>query len=171
VVLTPAAYQAHSNTAFDPPVHPGTTPIHADGNAFNPDTGQLADYLELSKCSEGQFWIDSCKDEFGRLCRGHGTEMKSGTETMFFIPVSAIPKGRKATYLRIVSAFRPEKPNPRRVRFTVGGDRIDYTGDVSTKTADLPTVKTLLNSVISTPGARFMTGDLKDFYLNTPMET
>jgi hypothetical protein len=70
-----------------------------------------------------------------------------------------------------VSAFRPEKPNPRRVRFTVGGDRIDYTGDVSTKTADLPTVKTLLNSVISTPGARFMTGDLKDFYLNTPMET
>jgi hypothetical protein len=90
---------------------------------------------------------------------------------MFFIPVSAIPKGRKATYLRIVAAFRPEKPNPRRVRFTVGGDRIDYTGDVSTKTADLPTVKTLLNSVISTPGARFMTGDLKDFYLNTPMKT
>lgn len=29
VVLTPAAYQAHSNTAFDPPEHPGTTPIHA----------------------------------------------------------------------------------------------------------------------------------------------
>jgi hypothetical protein len=89
---------------------------------------------------------------------------------MFFIPITAIPKGRKATYLRIVAAFRPEKTNPRRVRFTVGGDRVDYTGDVSTKTADLPTVKCLLNSVISTPAARFMTGDLKDFYLNTPME-
>jgi hypothetical protein len=35
------------------------------GNAFNPDTGQLADYIELSKCSEGALWIESCKDEFG----------------------------------------------------------------------------------------------------------
>jgi hypothetical protein len=149
---------------------PFTEHFALHGNAFNPDTGQLADYLELSRCSEGSLWIDSCKDEFGRLCRGHGNDMKSGTETMFFIPVTAIPKGRKATYLRIVAAFRPEKTNPRRVRFTVGGDRVDYTGDVSTKTADLPTVKCLLNSVISTPAVRFMTGDLKDFYLNTPME-
>jgi hypothetical protein len=30
--------------------------------------------------------------------------------------------------------------------------------------------KILLNSVLSTPGAKYMTGDLKDFYLNTPME-
>jgi hypothetical protein len=95
--------------------------------------------------------------------------MPSGTETMFFIPISTIPKGQKPTYLRVVAAFRPEKSNPRRVRFTVG-DCIDYLGDVSTKTANLPTVKTLLNRVISTPKACFMTGDLKDFYLNTPMD-
>ncbi|MCK7513578.1 MAG: hypothetical protein MZV70_62525 [Desulfobacterales bacterium] len=140
------------------------------GNAVNPDTGRIADYLELSTCSEGALWIESCKDEFGRLCQGHGSNMKSGTETMFFLPYTAIPKHKKPTYLRIVAAFRPEKENPRRVRFTVGGDRIDYAGDVSTKTADLPTVKLLLNSIISTPDARFMTGDLKDFYLNTPMD-
>ena len=139
------------------------------GNAFNPDTGQLAEYTELTKCSEGELWIQACRDEFGRLCHGHGTNMPTGTNTMFFIPVNAIPKDKKPTYLKIVAAFRPEKANPRRVRFTVGGDRITYDGDVSTKTADLSTVKTLLNSVISTPGARFMTGDLKDFYLNTPM--
>jgi hypothetical protein len=30
-------------------------------------------------------------------------------------------------------------------------------------------VKLLLNSVISTKNARFMTIDIKDFYLNTPM--
>jgi hypothetical protein len=139
------------------------------GNAFNPDTGKIADYLELSKCSEGELWIESCKDEFGRLCQGHGTAMPSGTDTMFFIPVSAIPRGKKATYLRIVAALRPEKANPRRVRFTVGGDRITYDGNVSTKTADLSTVKIVLNSVVSTPHARFMTADLKDFYLETPM--
>jgi len=152
-----------------------STPLFEDhyalhGNAFNPDTGLIADYLELSRCSEGALWIESCKDEFGRLCQGHGTAMPTGTNTMFFIPVQDIPKGKKATYLRIVAAFRPEKANPRRVRFTVGGDRISYDGIVSTKTADLTTVKTLLNSVISTPNARFMTADLKDFYLETPME-
>jgi hypothetical protein len=47
---------------------------------------------------------------------------------------------------------------------------IDYPGEVSTKTADLCTAKLLFNSIISTPDAQFMTGDLKDFYLETPME-
>ena len=97
--------------------------------------------------------------------------MPTGTNTMFFIPITAIPKHKKATYLRIVAAYRPEKANPHRVRFTVGGDHIDYQGNVSTKTANLTTVKTLLNSVISTPDARFMTADLKDFYLNTLLNT
>ena len=33
--------------------------------------------------------------------------------------------------------------------------------------AEMPTVKIFINSVVSTPNAKFMTGDLKDFYLNT----
>jgi hypothetical protein len=100
-------------------------------------------------------------------------EMKTSEarpETMFFIPFSAIPKGKKATYLRIVAALRSEKSNPRRVRFTVGGNQIVDTGDVSTNTAHLTTVKVFFNSIISTPNARFMTANLKDFYLETPMD-
>ena len=54
--------------------------------------------------------------------------------------------------------------------FTVGGDRIEYDGNVSTPGADLTTVKCLLNSIISTADARFMMMDIKDFYLNNPME-
>jgi hypothetical protein len=27
-----------------------------NGNAFNPDTGKIAEYKELSQCSEGVFW-------------------------------------------------------------------------------------------------------------------
>jgi hypothetical protein len=56
------------------------------------------------------------------------------------------------------------------VRVTVGGDRIHCPDDVSTKTADLATVKILLNSTISTTNARFMSMDIKDFYLNTLMD-
>ena len=66
--------------------------------------------------------------------------------------------------------MRPEKEDPNRVRVTVGGNRINYPGDCGTPTADLLTVKLLLNSVISTPGARFMTIDISDFYLNTPLD-
>jgi hypothetical protein len=68
-----------------------------------------------------------------------------------------------------VVADRPQKAQPRRVRITVGGDQITYPHDVSTKTSGLTTVKILINSTISTPGARFMCIDIKDFYLNTPM--
>jgi hypothetical protein len=32
---------------------PFTDHFALHGNAFNPDTGQLAEYSELSKCSEG----------------------------------------------------------------------------------------------------------------------
>ena len=51
----------------------------------------------------------------------------------------------------------------------VGGDRINYPGDVGTPTADLLTVKLLLNSIVSTPGAKFFTVDIKNFYLMTPL--
>jgi hypothetical protein len=50
-----------------------------------------------------------------------------------------------------------------------GGNRVHYPGDAGTPTANLPTVKLLLNSIISTPNAKFMTMDIKNFYLNTPM--
>ena len=52
----------------------------------------------------------------------------------------------------------------------VGGDIMNYPGDYGTPTTYLLTVKLLLNSTISTPGARFMTLDIKYFFLMTPME-
>ena len=52
----------------------------------------------------------------------------------------------------------------------MGDDRLDYQGEVSTKTAGLTTINLLLNSVISSIWAKFMTTDVKNFYLNTPME-
>ena len=51
----------------------------------------------------------------------------------------------------------------------MGGDRINYHVKISTSTACLLTVKLLLNCVISTEGAEFMTLGIKNFYLNTPL--
>jgi hypothetical protein len=65
--------------------------------------------------------------------------------------------------------IKENKSERERTRLTVGGNLIDYPGDVSTKTAGLTAVKMLLNSVVSTPDAKFMCMDVKNFYLNTPM--
>ena len=56
------------------------------------------------------------------------------------------------------------------MRITVGGNLIDYPGELTTRTADLTTTKLLWNSVISTPGARYSTVDIKSFYLETPLD-
>lgn len=52
----------------------------------------------------------------------------------------------------------------------VGGGRMDCPGSTSAKTVDPMTVKILLNSVTSTPNAKFMTGNIKDFCLNNNLD-
>jgi hypothetical protein len=52
----------------------------------------------------------------------------------------------------------------------VGGDRINYPGEVATPTADMLAAKILFNSVISTATTCFMTMDISNFYLNTPLQ-
>ena len=96
-----------------------------------------------------------------------------GTNTIFFIKQEEIPRDRTkdVTYARICCNVRPEKVNePNRCRITVGSDRINYSYEVAMPTADLLTVKLLLNSAISTEGARFCSVDIKNFYLCTPLK-
>ena len=95
--------------------------------------------------------------------------MPTSTNTVFFVAKSAIPHGRKVTYAQMVTSIRPTKAEVNRVRVTVGGDRLDFPGAATTHCASLTTTKCLLNSTISTPGARFMTLDIKDFYYGTAM--
>ncbi|KAG7350061.1 reverse transcriptase RNA-dependent DNA polymerase [Nitzschia inconspicua] len=168
----PSHVAAHlATTSFEKLLHDAAVPVTyhmaLHGNAFNPDTGKIAEYAELSRCSDGNYWKASNAEEIGCLAQGY--KHIKGTNTIYFIPKSQVPRHKTATYLRIVCAHRPEKENAYRVCWTAGGNLIDYPHDASTKTADIITVKTLINSTLSTPGAEFMSGDLKDFYLGTPM--
>ena len=74
--------------------------------------------------------------------------MPQGSNTIHFIHPRDKLARRKATYLRIVAEEKPHNAEKKRIRWTVGGNRIEYEGKVSTPTADLPTVKLLLNSVL-----------------------
>ena len=50
------------------------------------------------------------------------------------------------------------------------GNLINYPNDVGTNMATLLLIKIFLNSVISTPGVRFMSINLANFYLMIPLK-
>ena len=89
-----------------------------------------------------------------------------------FVKREDIPQDRMqdVTYAQFVCNIRPEKEEQNRTRCVVGGNKINYPGDVGTPTADILLVKILFNSIISTEGAKFMTADIKNFYLMTPLK-
>jgi hypothetical protein len=140
--------------------------VHQANMVVDPITGQVQEYCHLLQGPGVPTWTKSFANELGRLSQGVGTRIPSGTKTIWFIRKLQVPSDRKVTYGRIVATIRPQKAEPHRTRLTVGGDRLDYPGAVSTPTAKLTTAKCLLNSLISTPDARFMVTDIKDFYLN-----
>ena len=77
---------------------------------------------------------------------------------------------KDATYIKFVCTIRTEKKDPYCTRATMGGNLVNYPDDVGTPTANLLLIKILLNSVISTPGAKFATADISNFYLMTPLK-
>jgi hypothetical protein len=73
------------------------------------------------------------------------------------------------TYGQFVCTVQPKKAEPNCTRFMVGRYRINYPGKVATPTAEMLAAKMLFNRVISTRGAQFMTIDISNFYLMTPL--
>jgi hypothetical protein len=126
-----------------------------------PETGKYLKHQELiTKLRYKIKWMRSTANEINRLYN---------TNTIRFIRRSDIPKGRKVTYGSFVVDIKDHKEEKERTRLTVGGDQIEYPGDKSTRKAGLTTEKILINSVISTLGAKFLVIDIKNFYLNTPL--
>jgi hypothetical protein len=128
---------------------------------FCPETGKSLKHQELiTKLRYKIKWMRSTAKEINRLYN---------TSTIQFIRRSNIPKGRKVTYGSFVVDIKDHKEEKERTRLTVGGDQIEYPGDKSTRTAGLTTAKIIINSVISTLGAKFLVIDIKNFYVNTPL--
>ena len=146
--------------------------VHKALAVMDKATGKMFNYRQLlNHPTYRDDWTISSANEFGRLANGVGGRVK-GTNTIKFIRKTDIPQNRRrdVTYGSFVCTVRPEKKEPNRTRFVVGGDRVNYPGEVATPTADMLVAKILFNSVISTKKAKFMTLDISDFYLNTPMK-
>jgi len=149
----------------------GTSWLYDMANSVIGDDGKVLEYKHLIADPKTRaVWQRAFGNELGRLAQGMPGRVE-GTNTLFFIRKSDIPADRRGdvTYVGYVVNYRPEKEEKERFRLVVGGDRITYEGDAGTPTADLLTIKLVVNSVVSTPNAKYLTLDLKDFYLNTPM--
>jgi hypothetical protein len=141
---------------------------HHANAVVNPLTRKEMEYTALVKDPSLQpLWKCGFGNEVGRLFQG--IRDIPGTHTCFFVNPPNIPKDRTITYGKIVCDYKPHKMGKERVRLTVGGDRLDYSGDVATSTADITIFKILINSTLSTADAAMMMMDIKNYYLGTPL--
>jgi hypothetical protein len=131
-------------------------------NAVNcPEIGRSLKHQEIiTKMRYKIKWMQSKANEINRLYN---------TSTIIFIQRSNIPKGSKVTHGSSVVDIKDHKEEKELTRLTVVGDQVEYPGDKSTRTASLATSKIIINSVISTLGAKFLGIDIKNCYLNTPL--
>ena len=72
--------------------------------------------------------------------------------------------------MRAVFNIIPQKTETHRTILTAEVSLIDYSGEVSTPTSDLTTMKLYVNSAISDVKSRDMCMDVKYFYLNNNMD-
>jgi hypothetical protein len=111
--------------------------------------------------------------DFGGMSQGDNKTGQKGTNAMFIMlpsNVPNIPKDRVITYARVVVNHRPQKADPNRIQITAGGNLINYPGKLTTQTANITTAKLLWNSMLSTPRAKYMTLDIKNFYLSALLD-
>jgi hypothetical protein len=141
---------------------------HQTNSVIHPVTGKEMEYSALMKDPRLQpLWARGFANECGRLFQG--IRDIPGTDTCFFVELKNIPNDRKITYGKIVCDYKPHKQEKERVRLTVGSDRLDYSGDVTTSTADITSFKILINSTLSTEAAAMMMMDIKNYYISTPL--
>ena len=81
-----------------------------------------------------------------------------------------IPKNKKIAHVHIICTMHPQKTEIHRTRMTIRGNILDYDGNTKAPIADLITMKLLLNSILSVLGAKFMSINIKNFYLEMELK-
>ena len=107
-------------------------------------------------------WTTHLSEEYDRLF---------DTGTISWDGFTTKPVNKKATYfsIQVKEKRKSDGTIKRRVRGTVGGDKIEFTGERSSSTASMECLKCFLNAVVS-EDAHWCTADIQDYYLGTPME-
>ncbi len=78
--------------------------------------------------------------------------------------------GKKFTFTNPVVDYWPQKEDLNRIRITAMENLVSYKGELSVQTADINTSKIHWNSVISNKKAKYMSLDIKIFFLMAALE-
>jgi hypothetical protein len=125
------------------------------------------EYMALMKDSVLQsLWKRGFGNEVVRLFQG--MRDIQGNNTCFF-GTQEHPQGQTNNIWQNWCDYKPHKKEKERVRLTVGGNRLDYSGEVATSTEDITTFKILINSTLSTKDSEMMMMDIKNYYMGTPL--
>jgi hypothetical protein len=106
-------------------------------------------------------------NELGRLLQGLARAPNFGTNTIVWIRHTDVPTGRTITYARVVCDIQPQKDEVHRTRVTVGGNLIDYPGEISTWTHNC---KTCHEQHHFDQGCLLPWIRHQELYLNTPLD-
>jgi hypothetical protein len=100
--------------------------------------------------------------------------INNGTNRIFFLSpkqVQYIPTNWTVTSDgKIVIDHCSQKQDPNRIRITVGSNLNNHPFQLTTHTTDMVSSKLLWNSTISTKGANFAGPDIKNMYLDMPLD-
>jgi hypothetical protein len=123
------------------------------------EDGSTITYKKSHQGPNADHWVQADSEEMERL-------FKSGT--LRPILFHDIPADKTATYVNPVCSEKVKDDGALklRTRATIGGDRINYPYTTTAITAELESIKILINGMIS-DNAAFSTVDLEDFYLGT----
>jgi hypothetical protein len=150
-----------SNPTMETPTDQEISAMHTANTAVDLDgKGKKLTFSIAMQGEEKDIWLHE-----------HGKEICKLIDTKTARPRHwhDLPSGKKATYYSPqVKTKIKDGVKVYRVRGTIGGNHIDYQGDTQAFTAAMQTIKILLNAVVS-GNAKFMTADIKDFYLGTPL--
>ena len=144
-------------------------PIFSINHIYN-EEGKKETIDSLLSGHHKDIWNKSLSNEWGRLAQGNDAGV-NGTNTIVFIPRAEVPDDKKVTYASMVCDYRLLKDEKHRIRIIVGEDRLVYYDDAASPATNILETKIMINSTISNArrGARFITLDIKDYFLATPI--
>ena len=106
------------------------------GEVLDGETREMMDFRHLCISPRYQeVWGKSFGNEIGQLDQDIPVQV-DGTNTLFFIDKEKIPRDRRrdVTNGRVACDVCEVKAEKNRTRLTLGGNRINYPGDVGTPT-------------------------------------
>ncbi len=104
----------------------------------NPDTAEV--------------WMTAFGKDSAGMSQGDNKTGQKGTNAMFVMSLQDIPQFPKdcvVPYARVVINHHPQKTDPNCIRITAGGNLINYPGELTTRMADITTLKLHWNSILA----------------------